>query len=52
MYFYNPPALFWGLWEASKTVLPPVVRGAPPHGRGAGGSYLPPADAQHCSRHS
>lgn len=26
MYFYNPPALFWGLWEASKPLLPKVVR--------------------------
>lgn len=32
-YFYNPPRVFWGLWTASKHLLPEVGR---PPGAGAG----------------
>jgi len=27
LYFYNPPSLFWGLWNASKHLLPEVGGG-------------------------
>lgn len=26
LYFYNPPALFWAIWNASKNLLPEVTR--------------------------
>lgn len=26
MYFYNPPAIFWGLWNTFKGLLRPVTR--------------------------
>lgn len=26
MYFYNPPSVFWGLWNSLKGLLPEVTR--------------------------
>jgi hypothetical protein len=26
MYFYNPPLVFWGIWNTFKGLIPPVTR--------------------------